>query len=349
MKLKMAKKGNFKLRMAIYGPSGSGKTMTALEIASILGEKIAVIDSENGSSAMYAFNGENGYIFAQYILKEYSPKNYVEAIEECEKAGADVIIIDSLSHAWDGLGGTLQLARELTKKPGSGGALQAWGQVTPLQNQLLFKILQNKVHIIATMRTKPEIITEKNESGKTIVKKVGTVPIQKPGIEYEFDIVLSLDNEHLAFVEKTRCAKLDGRIIHIPDQQFYDDLLDWLTPQDDGGSDNELWGKSKQEIPVSSATKIENVVSPPKLNPPEKQEGKQQKLTTSVSFSDLSPQLENLLLRFGDYCEKRNISIDRKYELYEKAIQHFQVELLNSITDINALRKFLYDEVKKIK
>ena len=94
---KKATKSQAKLRMAITGPSGSGKTYSALSIAAPLGHA-AVIDTECGSASKYA----DLFDFDVLELSEYHPRNYIEAIKAACAAGYDVLIIDSLSHAWSG-------------------------------------------------------------------------------------------------------------------------------------------------------------------------------------------------------------------------------------------------------
>jgi KaiC/GvpD/RAD55 family RecA-like ATPase len=93
------------LRMAIDGSSGAGKTYTALvaatEIAKSRKGRIAVIDTERGSASLYS----DIFDFDVLELTDFSPRNYVEAIHAAEGAGYPVIVIDSLSHAWEGEGG----------------------------------------------------------------------------------------------------------------------------------------------------------------------------------------------------------------------------------------------------
>src|SRR5690606_34635021 len=101
---KKATKSQAKLRMAITGPSGSGKTYTALSVGTPLG-RIAVIDTERGSASKYA----DLFDFDVLELTEYNPRNYIEAIRAACAGGYDVLIIDSLSHAWSGQGGVLEL------------------------------------------------------------------------------------------------------------------------------------------------------------------------------------------------------------------------------------------------
>lgn len=106
IEFKKAHRAKAKLRLALAGPSGAGKTYSALLIASgiVPLEKVAVIDTESGSADLYADLG--GYSTVT-ISPPYSPKKYIEAIHAAEEAGFELVIIDSLSHAWSGEGGLL--------------------------------------------------------------------------------------------------------------------------------------------------------------------------------------------------------------------------------------------------
>lgn len=221
---KKAVKSQAKARIGIIGPSGSGKTYTALKIASVLGKKIAVIDTEHGSASKYADEFE----FDVCELNNYDPRHYVKAIQVAGQAGYDVIIIDSLSHAWAGESGALELADQLKAKYG-GNKWAAWSEVTPIHNKLVHSMLSSPAHIIATLRSKMEYIQTQDDKGKTVIRKVGMAPIQRDGMEYEFDIVADMDLEHNFIVSKTRCRALDGAIINKPGEELAKTILDWLT------------------------------------------------------------------------------------------------------------------------
>ena len=157
------KKG--KLRLAIAGPAGSGKTYSALLIALGLGGRIAMIDTERGSGELYDHLGEYD---ACTIHPPFEPKKYVETIRAAEDLGYETIIIDSLSHAWVGQGGLLDVHGHIADK--TGNSWSAWRQVTPKHNELVDAMLQSKCHIIATMRSKMEY-AQVEENGKKHVKK----------------------------------------------------------------------------------------------------------------------------------------------------------------------------------
>lgn len=214
------------LRMAIAGPSGSGKTFTALKLAHTLaGNKpVAVIDTERGSASKYADMFPE---FDVVDLENFNPNNYIEAIQQAERSGYGIVVIDSLSHAWNGPGGLLEMVENLAKR-GNKSTFNAWGEATPLQNKLIDTITRSRLHIICTMRTKTEYVVEPNEKGKSAPRKVGTSPIQRADIEYEFDVYADMDADNTMIVHKSRCPQLSGAVISKPDSHVADLLLEWL-------------------------------------------------------------------------------------------------------------------------
>ena len=222
---KKAVKTEAKLRLAIAGPAGSGKTYTALSIATHLGGPIAVIDTEHGSASKYAdlFDFDVAEMHAPY-----HPDKYLRAIKEAADAGYKVIILDSMSHAWNGEGGLLELADEAAKAMKTQNSFAAWKSITPIQNRLVEGVVSAPLHLIATMRSKTEYVQERDDRGKNTVRKVGMAPVQREGFEYEFDVFLDMDIEHNAIVSKTRCAALDGKVINKPAKQLADVLRTWL-------------------------------------------------------------------------------------------------------------------------
>ena len=221
-----ATKCRAKLRLGMSGPAGSGKTYSALLIAHGLGGRIGMIDTEHGSGDLYADLLPEGYDVLQ-LTPPFTPARYVEAMHALEQAGVDTIIVDSLSHAWSGEGGSLDRHGKIAGR--SGNSWQAWRQVTPEHNALVEALLQSPCHVIATMRAKTDYVQEKDErTGRQIVRKIGLAPIMREGIEYEFTIFMELDSNHLAHVGKDRTRLFDGMIIK-PDSETGRSLLDWLN------------------------------------------------------------------------------------------------------------------------
>lgn len=225
-----ATKRRAKLRLGMSGPAGSGKTYSALLIASGLGGRIGMIDTEHGSGDLYADLLPEGYDVLS-LTPPYTPARYIEAIHALEEAGVSTIIVDSLTHAWSGEGGSLDRQGKIADK--SGNSWQAWRQVTPEHNALVETLLQSPCHIIATMRAKTEYVQEKDErTGKQVVRKIGLAPIMRDGIEYEFTTFFELDVQHMAFVGKDRTRLFDGQIFK-PEIGTGRQLLTWL----DAGAD----------------------------------------------------------------------------------------------------------------
>ena len=141
-----ATKRRAKLRLALCGPTGSGKTYSALAIAQGLGQRIALIDTECGSASLYA----DKFGFDVLELESGHPEGYIEAIHEAERAGYDVVIIDSLSHAWMGKDGALELVDKAAKRSKSGNSYMAWREITPHHNKLVEAMLRVPADIIGT-------------------------------------------------------------------------------------------------------------------------------------------------------------------------------------------------------
>lgn len=213
-----------KLRMALVGPSGSGKTFTALTIAEQLGGRIAVIDTERGSASAYADN----FTFDTLQLTTFAPEKYLEGIKEAGAAGYNVLIIDSLSHAWAGKDGILEFVDKVTARSRASNSFASWREATPVHNRLVDGILDAGCHVIVTMRSKTEYVQERDEKGKTVIRKVGLQPIQRDGLEYEFDIVADLDTENTLIVSKTRCAALRGHVEQCVGADFANIIIGWV-------------------------------------------------------------------------------------------------------------------------
>lgn len=223
-----AVKHESKLRLAIAGPSGGGKTYTALSIGTALG-RTAFVDTEHGSASKYAD------LFDFDVVNfdaPFHPDRFVEAIQGAANAGYDVVILDSLSHAWNGSGGLLEIVDQIAKRMRTSNTFAAWKDATPIQNRLVDAIVSSPIHVIATMRSKQEYVLEQVErNGRTISqpKKVGMAPVQRDSFEYEFDVYLDMTIDNDAIVGKTRCPALTGKVFARPGKDIATILQDWLS------------------------------------------------------------------------------------------------------------------------
>ncbi|NVN92305.1 MAG: AAA family ATPase [Desulfuromonadales bacterium] len=210
MAFKKAVRQRVKARIGLCGPAGSGKTMSALKLAfGIVGTegRIAILDTENESASLYAHLGNYD---VDVIKPPFTVDKYISGIREAEKKGYNLLIIDSLSHAWAGTGGILELVDAKTVSA-NGNKFAGWREATPKHNSLVDAMLQSPLHIIATMRSKTEYILVEDEKGKKVPKKVGLAPVQREGVDYEFALVFDIDQErHIATSSKDRTGIFDG-------------------------------------------------------------------------------------------------------------------------------------------
>lgn len=248
-----AERKQAKLRLALCGPSGSGKTFSALLIAQGLvpDGKIALIDTERGSGELY---GHLTNYDVATLDPPFTPNRYIELIALCEQSRYDVLIIDSLSHAWSGEGGVLDLHDKATNANRSGNSFAAWREVTPKHNALVDAIIGSKLHIIVTMRTKTAYDLV-DDNGKKKPIKIGLAPVQRDGVEYEFTTVFDLSVEnHLATASKDRTRLFDGDHF-VPTVATGERLRDWLMT----GKDPSVESRKLLRTFKSAVSKIDQV------------------------------------------------------------------------------------------
>lgn len=213
-----------KLRMALTGVSGSGKTLGALYIAfGMTGDwgKIALIDTEHERARFYASRTDLPYPTGEFLYAPmgppYSPEAYKKLVREAaEIVGADgVVIVDSLSHAWNQEGGVLDIKEKIAQQAGK-NSYTAWNEAGKEQNSLINTVLAVPCHTIVTLRVKTEYAMEINDRGKQQPVKLGLAPVQRDDTEYELDIVLDINRNHYATASK--------------DTTFLDNLGAVITP-----------------------------------------------------------------------------------------------------------------------
>lgn len=201
IQIRKAARQKAKLRIGLSGPSGSGKTYSALILGKgITGnlEKITIIDTENRSADLYSHLGNYNVIT---IEAPYTPEKYIEAITACEKAGMELVIIDSVSHEWDGKGGLLESNEIIAQSKFKGNTWAAWSVTTPRHQKFIESITGASMHIITTARSKTDTIQTEDKK----IKKVGLKEIQREGFEYELTLNFNLDRDkHYAIASKDR-------------------------------------------------------------------------------------------------------------------------------------------------
>jgi hypothetical protein len=218
-----ATKEQEKARISLEGPSGSGKTWTALEIAAALGGRTAVIDTERGSASKYA----SDFDFDVCKMNTYDPGDLAKVLAVAAAGGYDTAIVDSFSHFWMGAGGMLEVVDGFAKR--NPGPFGGWKDARPLERQMIDGLLAFPGHLIVTMRTKTDWVITENRDGKKEPKKIGLKAEQRDGIEYEFDLVGTLDLDHNLIIQKSRIRGLADQVINRPGGDLGRQILDWLS------------------------------------------------------------------------------------------------------------------------
>lgn len=194
--------------VALAGASGSGKTYTAILMAlglaypgmtpgeildAILVEKksrIAFIDTEGGRGLHYApgagqqpdFVNTFPFEYAE-ILAPYTPEAYQEAIQSADRAGFQVVILDSTSHEYESEGGIQEIADQAEQgvlKPGKTLAdaedrntgWQAWA-IKPVKSpgnwkdaktrhkRFVNRAIQARAHLIFCLRAEEKMLMQR--------------------------------------------------------------------------------------------------------------------------------------------------------------------------------------------
>lgn len=214
--LRKAERRKAKIRLGLSSVSGGGKTYTSLLIAfGLCGDwsRVAVIDTENNSADLYSHLGPFNTVSLE---QPYSPERYVEAIKMCENAGMEVIIVDSITHEWEGVGGCLDIADKITQASTSKNSYTAWAKVTPRHQAFVSTMLLSKCHIIATVRRKQDYEMTKGSDGKVKIEKSGLKEVTRDGWEYELTVNLNLDTAHNATASKDRTGLFMDKPEFIP-------------------------------------------------------------------------------------------------------------------------------------
>jgi hypothetical protein len=223
MTLRKATRQKSKIRLGLSAVSGGGKTYSAILIAKGLMngklDKVALIDTENGSGDLYSHLGDYNVL---PLEAPYTPENYAKAIKLCEDAGMEVIIIDSITHEWDGKGGILEIHSAMT-----GNSFTNWASLTPRHQKFIDAILQSKAHIITTVRRKQDYEMSKDGNGKMVIEKAGLKEVTREGFEYELTVNLNLDMAHMATALKDRSGLFIDQPPFIPSEATGKMILDW--------------------------------------------------------------------------------------------------------------------------
>lgn len=243
IQLQKAKRSQVKIKLALAGVSGSGKTMSSLLMAygivkaahpdwtdAQCWDKICIIDTENGSASLYVNKqvGPNriGEFYTLPMSAPFEPTKYIDYIHSAEQAEIEVLIIDSMSMAWVGEGGSLDKQGKVAAR--TGNSYTAWRDITPDHNKMIDTILQSTCHVICNFRAKQEYLQTKDNNGRTVIKNMGLGLQFRDSVEYELSTLFMIDSDHVANATKDRTGLFDNRYFTITPETGKE-IYQWLS------------------------------------------------------------------------------------------------------------------------
>jgi hypothetical protein len=229
VKLRKAERKKVFVKVGITAPSGHGKTFSSLRIARGLAsswDRVCLIDTE-GSGDKYAGHRELGpyqviNLFESEDDHRFSPERWIAAMKVAADAGMEVVILDSASHEWQWC---------LEQKERINKSINDWKQITPHHNKFIRAILQCPMHVIVCTRRKVEYVLHE-EGGRKRVEKAGMRSEMREGFEYELDVNIGLNRNHMATIEKDRAGIFHGRPEFIPSEAIGRELLAWSRAEE---------------------------------------------------------------------------------------------------------------------
>jgi len=292
-------------------------------IAKKMGVPFAVIDTEARSASKYA----NRFQFEVDDLDKKTIDNYIASMNEAAKAGYKVLIIDSLTHGWREL--TDEVDRT-TLASNSKSSVLSWAKANPKQKRFIDAILNYPGHLIVTMRSKTEWVIGQGKNGKIAPEKLGLAPEQGKGIEYEFDLLVEMNQAHHGTVTKDRTGKFQDETIEKPGEDFGIALYDWLM----SGTATE----QKTVIPASIPKETKTVQKPASKN----------SVPLNNSESVLKEQSAALIKEIGDIVTavengQEYFSEDERNEA-RTLIRSFKMSM-DGINELKTLKEFLGNEL----
>ncbi len=187
-----ARREGARLLVFLAGVSGGGKTYTALQLAYGLakgvGKKVGFLDTESGRGRLYADEMPQPFLYAE-LPPPFSPARYVQAIEEFAKAGVEVLVIDSGSQEFEGIGGVQDIAEAGNPR------LPNWNKAKGEHKRFMSAMLASPMHIILCLRAREKAKPEKQVIGgqeKTVFVDMGLQPITEKNVMFEATVSLMI-------------------------------------------------------------------------------------------------------------------------------------------------------------
>jgi hypothetical protein len=197
LNIRKAERAGARLVIGLAGISGSGKTYTALQLAWGLAgfdaSKVGLLDTENRRGSLYAnsLRDASGKVH-QFLVGDldapFSPERYIDAIQEFQAAGVQVLVIDSVTHEFEGIGGLDDIANAGNPRN------PRWNDAKARHKKFMNAMLQCDMHIIACMRAREKVKIVKRD-GRTEYEPQGVLPIQEKNFVFELTASLMMWGE----------------------------------------------------------------------------------------------------------------------------------------------------------
>lgn len=194
LNIRQAEREGARLVVGVSGISGSGKTYTALQLAYGLANydasKVGFLDTENRRGSLYAdaLRDEAGSVQKFLIgdlIAPFSPARYIDAIMQFQNAGVEVLVIDSVTHEWEGPGGCEDIANAGNPR------LPDWKKAKAEHKRFVTAMLQSNMHVIACIRAREKVKVSKQD-GRTVVEPLGILPVCEKNFMFEMTASLMM-------------------------------------------------------------------------------------------------------------------------------------------------------------
>jgi len=185
IQIREAKREGARLVIGLAGVSGSGKTYTALQLAYGLAnnnaKKVGFLDTENRRGSLYADSLPAPFLIGD-LYAPFSPRRYADAIKEFQASGVEVLVIDSVTHEWEGAGGCEEIASNTNSR------MADWKKAKAEHKVFMNILLQSDMHIIACIRAREKV----DFSDPRNPRPLGIQPIQEKNFMFEMTASLMM-------------------------------------------------------------------------------------------------------------------------------------------------------------
>lgn len=185
IQIRKAQREGARLVIGLAGVSGSGKTYSAIQLAYGLANhdasKVGFLDTENRRGSLYADALPEPFLIGD-LYAPFSPQRYIDAIHEFQKAGVQVLVIDSVTHEWEGTGGCEEIAANTNSR------MADWKKAKAEHKRFMNAMLQCDMHVIACIRAREKVdFTNPREP-----RSLGVQPIQEKNFMFEMTASLMM-------------------------------------------------------------------------------------------------------------------------------------------------------------